>query len=104
MEPPDIARALLRHFGIVAITLDTAGVLVGRRGHPLVSIAAVPARVLDPTGAGDACAAGFLTEWVRCHDAVAAAGFGVRAGARAVGTIGGRPEGQQILSEPATPG
>lgn len=90
-DPREIVETLLSHFEIVALTLDTAGVLVGRRGHPMVGVGAVSARVIDPTGAGDACAAGFLAEWVRSHNSVAAAEFGACVGARAVRVIGGRP-------------
>ncbi|HEY0258601.1 MAG TPA: PfkB family carbohydrate kinase [Lacisediminihabitans sp.] len=86
-----IVEALLDRFEIVALTLDTAGVVVGRRGHPLVEVAAVDTEIVDPTGAGDAFAAGFLTEWVRSSDVVRAARSGVSAGARAVATIGARP-------------
>ena len=49
------------------------------------------AEVVDPTGAGDAFAAGFLAEWVRTNDPIASAMCGVLVGARAVETIGGRP-------------
>lgn len=92
LAPPErVAEALLEQFRLVALTLDTEGVVLARRGHPLLRIPCVPATIIDPTGAGDSFAAGFLTEWVRSGDEVAAASAGTRAGAVAVSTIGARP-------------
>lgn len=90
-EPEEVAEALLEQFRLVALTLDTDGVLVARRGHPPTRFAATPTVIVDPTGAGDSFAAGFLAEWVRSGDELAAAQAGVAAGAIAVATIGARP-------------
>ncbi|MCU1557833.1 MAG: hypothetical protein JWN09_1828 [Microbacteriaceae bacterium] len=90
-DAEQIVTRLGESFAIVALTLDTEGVVLGWRGHPISRIDAVASRIVDPTGAGDAFAAGFLTEWVRSRDALAAARAGARAGAVAVTTIGGRP-------------
>jgi sugar/nucleoside kinase (ribokinase family) len=81
------AKALADFAATVVVTLGGAGAYVARFGM----VPAVPAHVVDPTGAGDAFAAGFLAEWVRSRDAVAAAGAGASIAARAVRLVGGRP-------------
>lgn len=90
-DPIEIAERLGERFEIVALTLDTAGVVMVERGMPTTTVAAVPVAVVDPTGAGDAFAAGFLAAWVSGAGAMTAATAGALAGARAVSTIGGRP-------------
>lgn len=56
------------------------------------SVPASPAAALaDPTGAGDAFAAGFLGSWLADGDAPAALAAGARLGALAVSRFGGRP-------------
>ena len=84
-------RPARRSFPIVVLTLGADGVLVAERGRSPVRVAAPTVRVVDPTGAGDAFTAGFLENWVRTGDAVAAAEAGVFVAARAVMLIGGRP-------------
>jgi sugar/nucleoside kinase (ribokinase family) len=90
-DPLDIVERLGERFDIVALTLDTAGVIVVERGMPTTTVSAIAVPIVDPTGAGDAFAAGFLTAWVSGVGAMAAASAGARAGALAVSTIGGRP-------------
>ena len=90
-DPIHIAERLGERFAVVALTLDTAGVVVVERGMPTTMVAAIPVAIVDPTGAGDAFAAGFLAAWVSGAGAMAAASAGARAGALAVSTIGGRP-------------
>ena len=90
-DPIHIAERLGERFDVVALTLDTAGVVVVERGMPTTMVAAVPVAIVDPTGAGDAFAAGFVAAWVSGAGAMAAASAGARAGALAVSTIGGRP-------------
>jgi sugar/nucleoside kinase (ribokinase family) len=75
----------------VALTLDTDGVVLARRGHPLAIVDSIAAKVVDPTGAGDAFAAGFLAEWVLTGNELASVAAGVATGALAVSTIGARP-------------
>lgn len=84
--PAAVAGALATSFETVVLTLGAAGVLVD---GDLVEAVRVP--VVDPTGAGDAFCAGFLDEWVRTGDALAAARAGTHVAARAVGQMGGRP-------------
>ena len=54
-------------------------------------VAATPATVADPTGAGDAFAAGLLAAWLADADPAGALRAGVRLGAEAVATLGARP-------------
>ena len=96
-DPTAIALSLAQRFAVVALTLDTEGVLVAVRGEGIERIDATPVTIVDPIGAGDAFAAGFLAAWVASDEAnllaraAASASKGVAAGALAVATIGGRP-------------
>jgi len=85
------ARELGRRFPVVAMTLGSEGVLVVADGAAPVHVPAPAARMVDPTGAGDAFTAGFLETWVDRRDAVEAAKTGVFVAACAVTVIGGRP-------------
>jgi sugar/nucleoside kinase (ribokinase family) len=85
-EPAAVAGELAKSFEVVVLTLGSAGVLVN---GDLVAAVRVP--VVDPTGAGDAFCAGFLDEWVRSRDSLAAARAGTEVASRAVGIIGARP-------------
>lgn len=85
-DPAEIAAALAIDFPVVVLTLGAEGVLVNG-----VTVPAVRTSIVDPTGAGDAFCAGFLDEWVRSGDALAAARAGVTVAARAVEAIGARP-------------
>lgn len=88
--PEAIAAKLAESFEVVALTLGIDGVIVAS-GDTVEKVVASHASVVDPTGAGDAFAAGFLADWVRTHDPIAAAMTGALVGARAVETMGGRP-------------
>jgi sugar/nucleoside kinase (ribokinase family) len=91
-DPLAIALSLAQRFDTVALTLDADGVIVAQRGIGVERLPAVPALIVDPTGAGDAFSAGFLAEWVRSGDPIAAGRAGAVAGSWAVATIGARPE------------
>ena len=56
-----------------------------------VRVPARPADVVDPTGAGDAFAAGLLAAWLAGAGPADALAAGVAAGAVAVATVGARP-------------
>jgi sugar/nucleoside kinase (ribokinase family) len=90
-DPFAIAASLAERFPLVALTLGNGGVLIAEPGAQPVLVEAVPAPAVDPTGAGDAFTAGFLAEWARHGDALAAARAGVALAARAVTVVGGRP-------------
>lgn len=91
--PAAVADELLRHYPIVALTLGPEGVLLRCRTGEQAHVPPVPSlpRPVDPTGGGDAFAAGFLEAWRRAGDPVAAAGSGAALAARAVAAIGARP-------------
>lgn len=91
-DPEGVGAALLERFPIVVLKLGSEGAMLFRRDHPVVTEPAPrAARFIDPTGAGDAFAAGFLHRWVRDRDADAAVRQAVKVAARAVMLLGGRP-------------
>lgn len=78
----------------VVVKRGVAGAAWFDRNGGVVEVPAValdPAAVVDPTGAGDAFAAGLLATWLTGADPVAALRAGVEAGAAAVITAGARP-------------
>jgi sugar/nucleoside kinase (ribokinase family) len=86
-----MARSLAERHAVVAIKRGAAGALLGKRGQTPFSLPAVPATVVDPTGAGDAFCAGFLARWVDGDDIEACARAALAAAARAIARPGGRP-------------
>ena len=90
VEPGAVAEALAERFAVVALTMDAQGALVATSGSATTRIPAVMSQLVDPTGAGDSFSAGFLAEWVRSADVVAAASAGAQLAARAVAQIGAR--------------
>lgn len=90
-KPERIGAALRERFEVVVLTMGAEGLIVfeGKR-HTRVPAPLIE-HIVDPTGAGDALAAGFLDRWVRDRDADAAAEAGVFVAARAIMVIGGRP-------------
>jgi sugar/nucleoside kinase (ribokinase family) len=90
-EPDRIGAALRERFEVVVLTMGAEGLIV-YEGKKRTKVEAPNIQhILDPTGAGDALAAGFLNRWVVDRDAVAAAQEGVFVAARAIMVIGGRP-------------
>jgi len=87
----DAARALGERHRVVVVTDGAAGALVVADGADPVRVPAVPAHQRDPTGAGDAFAAGFLHTWLDTGEPVAAAAAGCAVAARAVTGLGGWP-------------
>jgi sugar/nucleoside kinase (ribokinase family) len=91
-DPERIGAVLLEHFPMVVLKRGAAGATLFRRDLPSYELAAPRVdNFVDPTGAGDAFAAGFLARWVRDGDAEAALQQAVSVAARAVMLIGGRP-------------
>lgn len=91
-EPERIGAVLLERFPTVVLKRGSRGATLFRRGMPPhVVVAPRVDTFVDPTGAGDAFAAGFLTRLVRDGDAESAVQQAVGLAARAVMLIGGRP-------------
>ena len=91
--PDDLARGLAtatRRFAVVKLGADGA-VWAGHDGTVVRGGAAPAPVVVDPTGAGDAFAAGLLTAWLHGAEPQEALRAGARLGADAVGVMGGRP-------------
>lgn len=89
--PERMAQALSERYGIVVVTQGSDNVFVSERGGKALPVPVHPARLVDPTGAGDAMAAGFLSSWVVDRDALRAVQAGILVAARAVMLMGGRP-------------
>ena len=90
-EPNRIGAALREHFEVVVLTMGGQGLIVYEGKKHTKIEAPMIQHILDPTGAGDALAAGFLDRWVVDRDAVAAAQEGAFVAARAIMVIGARP-------------
>lgn len=91
-DPMEVGAALLAHAPIVLLTRGSLGVTLFRRDLPPLEVPPPSvANLIDPTGAGDALAAGFLAHWARSRDAEAAVRAAVLVAARAVMLYGGRP-------------
>jgi sugar/nucleoside kinase (ribokinase family) len=90
-EPLRIGAALSERFEVVVLTMGAEGLIVfeGKK-HTRVPAPLIQ-HIVDPTGAGDALAAGFLDRWVNGRDPVSAAEAGVFIAARAIMVMGGRP-------------
>jgi sugar/nucleoside kinase (ribokinase family) len=78
-------------YEVVALKRGGRGVRVLHRGAEPVEVPAPPVEAVDPTGAGDAFAAGYLSASVRGEDDASCAAAGVAAAAKAIGRPGARP-------------
>jgi sugar/nucleoside kinase (ribokinase family) len=87
-DPDAAARELAARLGQAVIKLGPAGA-IWSDGASVCSSPAPSVPVVDTTGAGDAFAAGYL---VTAGDSRARLGGAARLAARAVGTVGGRPD------------
>jgi fructokinase len=76
---------------LAALTRGEAGCLVFR-GAETVDVAAVPTRLVDTTGAGDAYAAGFLTAYTAGRSLAACGRLGSIAAAEVISHLGARPQ------------
>jgi sugar/nucleoside kinase (ribokinase family) len=90
-DPERIGAALRERFEVVVLTMGAEGLIVFEGKKSTRVPAPLIQHIVDPTGAGDALAAGFLDSWVKQRDAVAAAQEGAFVAARAIMVIGGRP-------------
>jgi sugar/nucleoside kinase (ribokinase family) len=102
-DADSIVTALLEHYETVALTLGRHGVLAGARGMDAVLVPARHVASVDPTGAGDAFSAGFVTGLLRSGPLLdgsitsarlrGAATVGAETAATAVTRVGARPAG-----------
>jgi sugar/nucleoside kinase (ribokinase family) len=90
-EAEVLEAGLLDGYEVLVLKRGDEGARVLRRGAAPVDVPAQPATQIDPTGAGDAFAAGFLAAMMEGGDDAACAGAGIAAAAEAVGRPGARP-------------
>jgi sugar/nucleoside kinase (ribokinase family) len=91
-DPDEALARLLDHAHCVVITLGSAGVLGAERGGTPLRVDALPVHAVDPTGAGDAFAAGFVAARLTGAELAVALGAGVAHAAQAVVHAGARPQ------------
>lgn len=84
-------RILRQHYACVVIKQGSNGACASDGSTSLVHVAAPDVNVVDTTGAGDAFAAGFLTNYLACGELRSCLAAGVLQGSGAVGFIGGQP-------------
>jgi ribokinase len=87
----DVPAALTAAANTVVVKHGAAGARWTGADGTTVQVDPVPVIVVDPTGAGDAFAAGLLGAWLDGADPASALSAGARLGARAVGLVGARP-------------
>jgi sugar/nucleoside kinase (ribokinase family) len=90
-KPERIGAALRERFEVVVLTMGAEGLILFEGKSHMRVPAPLIEHIVDPTGAGDAMAAGFLDRWVTDRNAVVAAETGAFVAARAIMVIGGRP-------------
>ena len=90
--PEEIAAGLLPYYSGVVLKLGAEGAFYAGADGVRACVPAVPARVEDTTGAGDALSAGFLAAWLSGTSPAEALERGVELAARAVERVGARPE------------
>jgi len=96
VEPPPaspelLAARLAAEAGGAAVVKRGADGAFWAAGTAIVSVPARPASVVDPTGAGDAFAAGVLARWLDGGSPADCLAAGATLGARAVTRVGSRP-------------
>ncbi|MFB9364426.1 carbohydrate kinase family protein [Actinoplanes nipponensis] len=89
--PAQQAAALTAVARNVVVKRGADGAVWVSRDAVVRSVAGVPVPPLDPTGAGDAFAAGLLAAWCSGAEPEAALAAGAALGAAAVQTVGARP-------------
>jgi sugar/nucleoside kinase (ribokinase family) len=89
--PGEQAAALTAVAAHVVVKRGGDGAVWASRDGVVRSVAGVRVPAIDPTGAGDAFAAGLITAWCAGADPAAALAAGAELGARAVRQVGARP-------------
>jgi fructokinase len=87
-EAAELVRAEVR---LAALTRSEHGSLI-IAGETTTRVAAVPTRVVDTTGAGDAYAAGFLAAYTQGRDLAECGRWGAVAAAEVISHFGARPQ------------
>ena len=87
----DALVALVAMVPLVVIKQGSAGAIGQVSGSEPLHVDALPSRVIDTTGAGDAFAAGFMYAWALTHELGLALNKGAEIAAIAVATVGARP-------------
>jgi sugar/nucleoside kinase (ribokinase family) len=90
-EADVLEGGLLDAYEVLVLKRGSRGARVLRRGAETIEVPAQTATEIDPTGAGDAFAAGYLAALMAGRDDAACAAAGVAAAAEAVGRPGARP-------------
>lgn len=91
-EPPEVlAGRLATGVRYAVVKLGADGAVWAGPERQTVRVPAQPAVLADPTGAGDAFAAGLLASWLSGADPVQALRTGALLGAEAVARTGARP-------------
>jgi ribokinase len=90
-EAADQAAGLTAWAANVVVKRGAAGAVWASRGAPAASWQPEAVPVIDPTGAGDAFAAGLLAAWSSGAEPASALAAGCALGAAAVSRIGARP-------------
>jgi len=89
-DPKSIIGTLRENYSGVALKLGAEGAAYGGTDEPFMRLPAVPARVVDTTGAGDAFCAAFLASWFSEETPSTFLQRGLEQASRVVGRIGGR--------------
>jgi sugar/nucleoside kinase (ribokinase family) len=82
---------LLRTSSIAVIKCGSEGAIGKSRGHDSIRVSALPTRVVDTTGAGDAFAGGFIASWLGNRDLKICMEAGTASAAQCVSIVGARP-------------
>ncbi|MGF1473399.1 MAG: carbohydrate kinase family protein [Rubrobacteraceae bacterium] len=91
-DPHSTVEALVDHYPGVVLKLGAEGALYASTEGQRELLPAVPTKVLDATGAGDALSAGFLAAWISDEPPTEALRKGLALSARVMESMGGRPE------------
>jgi ribokinase len=97
-DPVAAARSLSSYARAVVVKLGAGGAVWASGGAVVEAPAVEAAVVVDSTGAGDAFAAGLLSDWLAGTPPAGCLSAGARLGAAAVGVVGGRPLSQRPRS------
>ncbi len=91
-DPDRVAQELLHHYPGVVLKLGAGGALYASADGERVRLPAIPVRVVDTTGAGDALSAGFLAGRLSGAPPDRALQRGLELAARVVEQVGARPK------------